>query len=327
MAAPPVAPNVEAPRPATSEFAVDVRCGLGLTPKRLEPKYLYDDLGSSLFAAICELPWYQVTRAEKALLAAHRAAIVSMVPAPLRLVELGCGTGEKLALLADAYAASARTFDVHLVDVSPLALARTCDMLASAHPCTVVAHQLAYEPGLEEATSDRRAGERLLVLFLGSNLGNMDPPGALEFLARAHASLGGGDHLLLGLDLVKPRADLMLAYDDPLGVTAAFNRNLLVRMNRELDADFAVEAFVHEARWDAAHSRVEMHLVSRFAQSVEIRAAACRVTFAAGESIWTESSYKYEPDQVRTLASLAGFTCQHMWIDQRAGFALTLLAA
>ncbi len=316
--------------PAASEdvqrFAEDVRRDLTMTPKRLQPKYLYDDLGSALFAAICHLPWYRITRAEKRLLADRGPEIAAMAGERVRVIELGCGTGEKLQLLADAFVAAGSDAGVHLVDVSQLALDQTVNAIASSR-LPVVCHRTTYEEGVLRAACGRETAERVLVLFLGSNIGNSDPPAALDLLHRIRRPLQRGDHLLLGVDLVKPEEALGLAYDDPLGVTAAFNRNLLVRMNRELDADFDVRSFRHVARWNARMSRVEMHLASMRHQSVSIRGANVSVGFEVGETIWTESSYKYEPDNVRAMASLAGFDTREMWTDEDARFALALLAA
>jgi L-histidine Nalpha-methyltransferase len=189
----------------------------------------------------------------------------------------------------------------------------------------VVTHLLSYEEGLRRLGAPRE--EPMMILFLGSNIGNFDPPGADEFLRGVRASLASGDTLLVGTDLVKPEADLLLSYDDPLGVTAAFNRNLLVRINRELGADFDVSAFRHRALWNAAESRVEMHLVAARAQQVRIPGASLDVTFDEGETIWTESSYKFEPDAVVRSLDRAGFRRVDQWIDTAAGFALTLARA
>ena len=167
----------------------------------------------------------------------------------------------------------------------------------------------------------------MLVLFLGSNIGNFDPPAAREFLAEIRRSLRPGDWLLLGADLVKPERELLLAYDDPLGVTAAFNKNLLARMNTELLADFDLGAFAHRAVWNAMERRVEMHLVSRRAQTVRIPRAGCEVAFAEGEPIWTESSYKYDADEIAEVVGAAGFGCHARWIEPEARFALTLFTA
>jgi dimethylhistidine N-methyltransferase len=196
----------------------------------------------------------------------------------------------------------------------------------SAHDnVTVVPHQASYEAGLE-ALSRRLAG-RTLVLFLGSNIGNFDPPGADAFLQTIRRALTPGDTLLIGADLVKAERHLVLAYDDPLGVTAAFNRNLLVRVNRELDADFDIDAFEHRAIWNPVESRVEMHLVSTRSQRVRIAASRIDLTLAAGETIWTESSYKYRGAEIVAMLRRAGFRKTDQWIDESDGFALTLVDA
>ena len=190
----------------------------------------------------------------------------------------------------------------------------------------MVGHRATYEDGLRRAAADRGPCQ-MLVLFLGSNIGNFDPPAAHDFLSQIRASLRPGDGLLLGADLVKPEDELVLAYDDPLGVTAAFNKNLLVRMNRELLADFDLSAFDHRAVWNSAESRVEMHLVSRRAQRVRIPRADCAIDFSAGEFIWTENSYKYRPEEIVEKAARAGFRCEQQWIESDARFALTLFVA
>ena len=183
-----------------------------------------------------------------------------------------------------------------------------------------------------QAAGDTAAG-RALALFLGSNIGNFDRPGAEAFLRGIRASLRRGDALLIGADLVKPERDLLLAYDDPLGVTAAFNRNLLVRINRELGGDFDVDQFVHRAVWEPGPSRVEMHLVSRIPQRVRIAAAGAEAggegefVFAEGETIWTESSYKYLPEEIVLNLERAGFRLLKQWSDRVDGFALTLAEA
>ncbi len=306
------------------EFAADVRRDLGQVPKRLHPKYLYDDLGSALFGAICRLPWYRITRVEKRLLGVHGAAIAAAAGDHVRLIELGCGTGEKLRVVADTFVSCSRRATVHLVDVSQLALDQTVSAIA-ATGVPVVCHRATYEEGVVRAARGREAGEAMLVLFLGSNIGNSEPSDAIDLLCRIRRPLQPGDGLLLGVDLVKPEAVLRLAYDDPLGITAAFNRNLLVRMNRELQAAFDLASFRHRAAWNQRESRVEMHLVSTRIQTVDIPAAETTVSFQAGETIWTESSYKYELDEVRAMASLGGFDTREMWIDEDARFALALL--
>jgi dimethylhistidine N-methyltransferase len=304
-------------------FAADVRHDLARVPKRLNPKYLYDDLGSALFGAICHLPWYRITRAEKSLLVQHRAAIAASAGPRVRVIELGCGTGEKLQVMADAFVSCGNRTEVHLVDVSRLALDQTVNALAGTR-LPVVCHRMTYEEGVARAALGR-TDEAMLVLFLGSNIGNFDPPAALDLLQRIRAPLVPGDRVLLGVDLVKPDAELRLAYDDPLGVTAAFNKNLLVRMNRELDADFDLTAFQHLAVWNAAQSRVEMHLLSTRRQTATIYAADTVAAFDAGETIWTESSYKYETGQIGKMAALTGLEISEMWINADARFALALM--
>jgi L-histidine Nalpha-methyltransferase len=309
---------------ARDAFARDVRDGLAQAPKQLPSRYFYDALGSRLFEAICRLPWYGITRAEEGLLARHAPAILLALGGAPALADLGCGSGEKVAILAAA-ARRARPLSVHLIDVSTAALARAAGELRTLGRVEVIAHCTTYADGVARAAAARPAAGPMLALLLGSNIGNFHPPEAAALLRAARAALDPGDGLLLGADLVKSPAALELAYDDPLGITAAFNRNVLVRMNRELGAGFALAAFAHRARWNAGASRIEMHLVSRRAQAVRVTGAGPTVTFARGETIWTESSYKYEPEEIRALGAAAGFGCRAMWVDSDARFALALL--
>jgi dimethylhistidine N-methyltransferase len=304
-------------------FADDVAYYLRLDPKQLPSRYFYDSLGSALFEAICHLPWYWITRAEQRLLSAHASEILQRFPSLSTIVELGPGSGEKVSLLVRA-ARSTASLTVHLVDVSPAALDLATRTL-NEYDLTVERHQASYEAGLEALS--RHHDRRTLVLFLGSNVGNFDPPGAAEFLRTIRRALRPDDALLIGADLLKPERDLLLAYDDPLGVTAAFNRNLLVRVNRELDADFDIDAFAHRAIWNAAESRVEMHLVSRRSQRVRIEASRLDLRLEDGETIWTESSYKYRAEEIVAMLGRAGFRELDQWVDASDGFALTLVAA
>jgi dimethylhistidine N-methyltransferase len=309
---------------ASASLAADVRHYLTQTPRQLPSRALYDALGSALFDAICHLPWYPVTRAERRLLNAERAAIFTAAAHPQRIIELGCGNGEKLDVLLgrDEHAESVRRVD--LVDVSPAALESATARVQQGRDIDVMCYQRRYEDGLVAAAATRGPGERLLVLFLGSNIGNFDPPGASAFLQTVRGALAPGDALLIGADLVKPAPDLLLAYDDPLGVTAAFNKNLLVRLNRELGATFALAAFDHRAVWNAEASRVEMHLVSRVRQRVDVPAAALSLAFERGEVIWTESSYKYEVDSFEATLRAASFDPGRRWIDREGRFLLAL---
>jgi dimethylhistidine N-methyltransferase len=319
-----VAPDSADDGAATRQFASDVEYYLTLTPRQLPSRYFYDALGSALFEAICQLPWYRVTRAERRLLALHGRAILARVHPLSTVVELGPGSGEKMAALIDAGRPRQEPLMLHLVDVSPAALDLAQRTLSALDDVEIVLHEATYEVGLTQIAAERQRAGHTLTLFLGSNIGNFDPPASAEFLAEIRRTLRPGDGLLLGADLVKPEKDLLLAYDDPIGVTAAFNKNLLARINTELLADFDLSGFDHRAVWNAGARRVEMHLVSRRAQRVRIRRADCEVAFEAGETIWTESSYKYDAGQVVALVEQHGFRCQEQWIESEARFALTL---
>ena len=312
----------------TDTFAADVVRDLQRTPKQLQARYLYDALGSSLFDAICRLPWYRITRAEARLLRRHAPELAAAVPGWLddpTIVELGCGNGEKLEVLLTAVPDA--PIDVHLIDISPDALQATTARLAGLSHVSVTRHEAPYEVGLDWVRPLLRARGPALVLFLGSNIGNFDRPVAESLLRSIRHALQPGSALLLGADLVKPRQTLIRAYDDPLGVTAAFNKNLLVRINRELGANFDLDAFEHRAIWNETEQRVEMHLVSLRDQEIWLAAAAVRIRFKAAESIWTESSYKYTEQSIADLGARTGFTVTTQGIDREAAFALTLFEA
>src|SRR6185436_8494148 len=235
------------------------------------------------------------------------------------------GSGEKLALLAEALQRGGGSARVHIIDISSQALEQTEQRLTRWQHVSVVGHQSTYEVGLRRAAAAREGDGSMLVLLLGSNIGNFDTPAALAFLRRIRDVLQPGDFLLLGADLVKPERELRLAYDDPLGVTAAFNKNLLVRINRELGGTFNLDTFDHRAAWNALAQRIEMHLVSRADQIVRIEAAGLSVPFVRDEHIWTESSYKYQPDQIEQMGAECGFALRDQWIDTDARFALSLM--
>lgn len=310
-----------------SPFAAAVVDGLSRPRKMLSPEWLYDGLGSALFEAICHLPWYRITAAETRLLEQHAAAIARRVSDPAFVCELGPGSGDKLARLVGALAPRFARPRVHLVDVSPEALAVAARAVSRAAAVDVSVECATWDAALRRLPLGATPAGGALVAFLGSNIGNLDPADAAVFLGTIRRALRQGDHLLLGVDLVKPAEALRVAYDDPLGVTAAFDRNLLVRMNEELGADVDLATFDHEARWNALASRVEMHLVSRVRQQVRIPEADLVVSFEPGESIWTESSYKYEPEAIASLAEAGGFDVDAQWIDPDARFSLTLLEA
>ncbi len=291
---------------------------------------MYDALGSSLFEAICRLPWYRITRAEARLLSRHAADIAGRVArqstGAVTIIELGVGSGEKLAAIIEALPAATLPM-VHLIDISQAALEVTAARLSRFSRVRMARHQGTYEQGLEAVRRAAASEGRTLVLFLGSNIGNFDRTAARQLACAMRRALVAGDLLLLGADLVKPEADLIRAYDDPLGVTAAFNKNLLVRINRELGGTFDLAAFDHRALWNAAHQRVEMHLVSRDQQEVRIPGAGIEIGFAPGETIWTESSYKYTEPEIARLAADSGFSVSEQWVDTDARFALSLLEA
>ncbi len=306
-----------------ARFAEDVRAGLSTTPKRLPPRWFYDALGSALFEAICQLPWYRITRAESALLERHAVEIADAAGDAASIIELGGGSGEKLALILDGFERRGFVTRVHLVDVSSRALELASAALARFENTTFFPVEATYEEGLRVAVTVP-GGPRQLIVFLGSNIGNFDPPASAALVQRIAAALRPGDFFLLGTDLVKPEPALLRAYDDPVGVTAAFNKNLLQRMNADLGASFDLDAFAHEARWDQETRRVEMHLTSAREQVVEIPGAGISARFERGESIWTESSYKYDKPAIAALGRAAGCTTRAQWIDKAALFALTL---
>ena len=306
---------------APSEFAAELAETLRRQPRQIPSKYLYDELGSALFEAICRLPWYRITRAEASLLVRHARDILRHLRRPVTLAELGGGSGEKIALLIGAAAESFPL--IQLIDISDAALEMARYRLQAIGVRDVMTHHLAYEQGLMRAVERRPHDASLVVLFLGSNIGNFTPEAARDLLTRIRQSLRPGDALLLGTDLVKPERELLLAYDDPLKVTAAFNRNLLRRINDELGGNFDLDGFSHRATWNAAARRVEVFLVSARMQHVAIPDADIEFELEAGEPIWTESSHKYEPDQVMAEGLAAGFSGGEQWVERGARFALT----
>ena len=309
-----------------SEFAVDVRTGLAKPQKELLSKYLYDDVGSALFEVISVLPEYGLTRADERVLARNAYEIVERLPMPVTVAELGSGSGKKTRWLLKALARRQPTAYCP-IEISPTALAMCKRELGDIDAISIVGYEREYLDGLAEVAERRKDNQSLLVLFLGSTIGNFDRPAGLEFLRNIRAILRPGDAMLLGTDLLKPVPRLLEAYADPLGVTAAFNLNLLARINRELDADFALDQFEHLARFNPHARSVEMHLLSKCAQTVTVRGAGLSVRFREGETIWTESSHKYTREEVPQMAMAAGFRCERQWVDQEWPFAESLLIA
>jgi L-histidine N-alpha-methyltransferase len=311
----------------TYEFAADVRAGLTKPrQKELLSKYLYDDVGSALFEVICHLPEYGLTRADERLLRRHASDIVERLAVPIAVAELGSGSGKKTRKILEAFCRREPT-RYYPIEISRSALAMCERELSDIDCISILGFEREYLDGLLEVAAQRRPGQHLLVLFLGSTIGNFDRMAGLKFLNQVRRILQPGDSLLLGTDLIKPSAQLLAAYDDELGVTAAFNLNLLARINHELDANFDLAHFQHIARINSQCRSVEMHLRSTRDQSVSIPAADFTVDFREGETIWTESSHKYSLEEVREMARTAGFRCDVQWIDEQWPFAENLLIA
>ena len=308
-------------------FAADVQAGLNRAgQKELPSKYLYDTVGSRLFDVITALPEYGVTRAEERILREHATEIVELLHTPLTVAELGSGSGQKTRGLLEALCHRDPT-SYYPIEISPAALAMCKREVGDIQAISILGLERDYLDGLAEVAAQRRNGKPLLVLFLGSTIGNFDPPAAASFLQELRGLLQPGDSLLLGTDLEKPVPVLLDAYDDPIGVTAAFNLNLLGRINRELDGHFDLAQFDHEARFNTIARRVEMHLRSNRRQRVAIEKADLSVTFEEGETIWTESSHKYSCAEVLRMAQASGFRCEAQWIDREWLFAENLWIA
>jgi dimethylhistidine N-methyltransferase len=311
---------------AMQDFADEVRFGLTKLQKELPSKYLYDDVGSALFEVICLLPEYGLTRADERLLCRNAQEIVDRLPTPLIVAELGSGSGRKTRPILKALSRRHRTAYCP-IEISPTALAMCRRELGDIDSISILGFEREYLDGLAEVARRRKEGQALLVLFLGSTIGNFDRPAGLDFLQAIRRVLEPGDALLLGTDLLKPVQQLITAYDDPIGVTASFNLNLLARINRELEADFDLNQFQHEARFNPVERSVEMHLRSRIAQTVRVSGADLTIQFRPGETIWTESSHKYAPQEIGPMALAAGFECRQQWIDDEWPFAENLLVA
>lgn len=305
---------------AARELRNDVRDGLSRTPKSLPPKWFYDSAGSDLFDRITRLPEYYPTRAEAAILR-DRARLVAAATGADTLVELGSGTSEKTRMLLDAMSAAGTLRRFVPFDVDRSVLESASAALASEYPGLAIEAVCGdFERHLAEIP---RGGSRL-VAFLGSTIGNLTPGPRAAFLNALGEALEPGDALLLGTDLVKDTGRLVRAYDDSAGVTAAFNRNVLAVINRELDADFEPKAFAHVARWNDRARRIEMWLRADATQSVRIRALDMTVDFADGEEMLTEVSCKFTPDLVDAELYAAGLSRTHWWTDPAGDFGVSL---
>jgi dimethylhistidine N-methyltransferase len=309
------------------EFAAGVRAGLSKErQKELPSKYLYDEVGSALFEVITVLPEYGLTRAGTRLLQHNAREVAERLPGPALVTELGSGSGKKARLIVEALA-QRQPVTFYPIDISPAALEQCNRELGQVDSVEVTAIEGGYVEGLQEVARLRPDSIGLLVLFLGSTIGNFDRPEALRFLGEVRSILRPGDSLLLSTDLEKPLEQLLPAYNDAIGATAAFNMNLLARINRELDANFNLAQFEHIAPYNEKERRIEMHLRSKVSQAVRIEAAEFAVDLEAGETIWTESSYKFSTAEVVGLGKKIGFRCEAQWVDEEWPFAQTLFIA
>ncbi len=315
---------------AREKFRADALAGLGLAFKRLAPKYFYDRAGSELFDAICELPEYYVTRAETSIMRSRASEIVASWGRQVRVIEPGAGSGAKTRLVLEALGPE-RCVEYVPVDISREHLHAAAKQLRAAYPwlrISPIAADFAGDlplavPGVGLAPASNGGADsspQNVVYFPGSTLGNFDPPEARRLLQRFGRVAGPGGAVVVGIDLKKDPATLHAAYNDAQGVTAAFNRNVLGRMNRELGADFDVNAFAHYAFYEPAKGRIEMHLVSLRRQVVTV--SGRRFTFADGESIQTECSYKYDLPGAEQLARSAGLHLLDAWLDDERRFAV-----
>ena len=312
---------------AVREFAVAVSDSIRKVGQRELPSmYLYDELGTALFDAITLLPEYGLTRAEERLLRRHAGDMLEHLPPPVAVIELGSGSGRKTRWILEGLA-NREPVAYFPIDISAAALIKCHQELGHIGAISIVGLEKSYLEGLQEVAARRRPDQTLLVLFLGSTIGNFDPPAAAKFLRDIRRHLKPGDALLLGVDVEKLVHDMLLAYDDPAGVTAAFNLNLLARINRELGGDFILRDFEHHVRYQEMDRRIEMHLRSTRKQTVSIRAADFTCTFREGETIWTEACHKFRVEEIPGIARRTGFLCEAQWIDTEWAFAENLLIA
>lgn len=288
--------------------------------------YLYDEVGTALFEAITWLPEYGLTRADERLLQQYAEAVFDHLGSPVFVAELGSGSGRKTRWILEALARRQPVL-YYPIDISRLALTKCRQELSGLGAVSIVGLEHSYLEGLREAASRRRAGQRLLVLFLGSTIGNFDRASAENFLLEIRGCLLPGDAMLVGTDLEKPVAEMLPAYDDQTGVTAAFNLNLLARINRELEANFILRNFEHEARYNRVQRRIEMHLRSKTRQMVSIPLADFTCTLQEHETVWTESCHKFHLDEIPGIAHRTGFVCEAQWVDSEWPFAESLFIA
>lgn len=312
-------------RALDTEFARDVRAGLTRPEQKTLPcRYLYDDVGSALFEAITYLPEYGLTRADARLLREHADDLVDLMPSNVVVTELGSGTGAKMRPILESLHRK-QVIVYYPIDLSRAALVKCAQDFYGIG--AVMPIEASYLDGLRRVAESRAPGQTLLVTFLGSTIGNFEPEAAIDFLLAVRLVLQPGDALLLGTDLVKPVEQLMLAYDDPTGVNASFNLNMIARINRELEGDFDLRQFEHVIRYTEEAQRIEMHLRSKTYQIVSIKRADLIVDFVPNETICTEACHKFRPEQICKIAQTAGFHLEAQWVDQEWPFAENLLRA
>lgn len=305
-------------------LASEVVSGLTREPKTLSPWLFYDEAGSALFEQITELPEYYLTRTERGIFAACAVEVVRTAANGERLavIELGAGTASKTGLLLSATTQLQGSADYFAIDVSESALIEAKRHLEQEIPNLHVHLRVAdYTDGLGQIDVP---DARKLVLYIGSSIGNFEPEQAVDLLRGVREQLASGDQILIGADQVKDSEVLLAAYNDAAGVTAAFNRNVLVRINRELGANFDLDTFTHEARWNNELARIEMHLRSEREQVIEIGALGVKIHFAQGETIHTENSYKFNADRAHQILNEAGLSLERTWTDAEGWFAVYL---
>lgn len=302
-----------------------LRNGLGSTPIRIPSAFLYDELGSALFEAIALLPEYPLSRIGLRLLQDHHSEIAEL--GSERVIDLGSGSGKMASVLLSSLATRRSNIQVTAIDTSDYALRSYQQALSRIEGLQVQTIRADYLTGLRQATERGSDGRRTLVLFLGSKLSNFEPNEALAFLGEVRKVLNEGDALLLAIDLEKDPGALLRAYDDALGVIGAFNKNVLVRLNRQWQANFPLDAFVHKSLWNAEHRRIEMHLFATMDCTVTIPNLHHTMHFRAGESLWTESSYRFSLGEISEWASISRFRVARQWVDTDWPFAQLLLLA
>ncbi len=302
--------------------ALDVREGLSASPKHLPSRLFYDEVGSQLFEQITELPEYYLTRTERSILESFAGEILQQAGASLTLVELGAGTASKTRILIEELLQRQSRALFYPIDVSSSALDEAVRQLGRQFPALrvnpIVADYTGGVPALGRITG------RKLVLYIGSSIGNFEPAESIRIFRRIRRTLRTGDALLLGADFAKNPKILLPAYDDSQGVTASFNKNILARLNRELDADFDLDAFRHVALWNRRQSRMEIYLESLVAQKAFLPPVDLDVSFEAGERIHTENSYKYTDAMIESILRESGFTLEHTWCDRKKWFGVHL---